>query len=108
MAPRSALISTHLYSQVAYDVRYALNHAPIAVQLVSDGGLLPLLLRSLALTQGMHPLRRRLLTHVEREEHTWADAFSLSAELAQLLGRRPRDAGPAEAKSLERPEPLDL
>ena len=84
VSARSALITKHIYSQLAYDVRYALNHAPLAQQLVEAAHLVPLLMRCHTLVQGMHTLRRRTLHHIEHEDHAWADAFSLSTEFGQV------------------------
>jgi hypothetical protein len=52
VSAKSPVISTHLYSQLAYDVRYTLNHPPLAIQLISRPLLIPLLMRCLALVQG--------------------------------------------------------
>ena len=81
----STVVQSHLYSQLCYDIRYALNHPPIAKGLFEEASLFPLLLRSLALLQGMHPIRRAVRRHVEHEEGSWADAFSLCTEVAHLF-----------------------
>ena len=46
---------------------------------------LPLAMYSM---QGMQPMRRAVRQHVEREDTAWADAFSLSTEIAQLFLRQ--------------------
>ena len=43
----SPVIAKHLYSQLAYDVRYTLNHPPLAYELISKSEHVPLLLRCL-------------------------------------------------------------
>ena len=82
---KAHVISAHLYAQLCYDVRYTLNHAPLAAQLLRQSELLPLLLRSISLVQGIQTLRRRTQVHVVREDHTWQDAFSLVCEMAHLF-----------------------
>jgi len=85
VSAKSPIVSSHLYSQVCYDVRYTLNHLPLADAFMRRGELLPLLLRCLSLCQGLYPIRRRTQMHVVREENTWADAFSLGTEMSQLF-----------------------
>ena len=85
VSAKSPIVSSHLYSQVCYDVRYTLNHLPLADAFMRRGELLPLLLRCLSLCQGLYPIRKRTQMHVVREENTWADAFSLGTEMSQLF-----------------------
>ncbi|KAL1519345.1 hypothetical protein AB1Y20_022871 [Prymnesium parvum] len=80
----SAVVQSHLYSQLCYDIRYALNHPPISRKLYSEPRLLPIFLESLELLQAkMYVLD--VLALAEQEENSWADAFSLGTEVAHLF-----------------------
>lgn len=82
----SSVVQPHLYSQLCYDIRYALNHPPISLNLYTEPRLLPIFLESLELLQGMHPIKRMLHVHTEQTSLT-SVRFEEHARLSGCHGR---------------------
>ncbi|XP_023241163.1 E3 ubiquitin-protein ligase ubr3-like, partial [Centruroides sculpturatus] len=74
------VMKNHCYWPLVSDLNNVLTHRPVALEFLSDPGLLDMWLSLLCMFQGMNVNQRELSQHVEFEPNTYYAAFSAELE----------------------------